>query len=208
MLVDVAINTAKTMRYISIFLFLILVGCKNETKNKSEIGTEKQSEIPTQTNDGIDNSVSVMWSDFTKANPEFKNDGIPESDFFHNNEKDANRLAELTLTGKKRASSGLYSLYEQYNANLPIVGTKQIVTDFNRKAKAIIENVSVDTIPFNKISKEYAELDMGINIEPLEKWKKAHWNFFESFLKESGQKPTEEMLIVAVEFKKIWPKNE
>ncbi len=195
------------MRYILIFLFLILVGCKNETKKESKIETENQSEMTTETEDGINKSVSEMWNDFTESNPEFKNEEIPESDFFHNNEKDANRLAELTLIGKKRASSGLYSLYEQYNADLPIIGTKQIVTDFNGKAKAIIENVSVDTIPFNKISKEYAELDMGTDIEPLEKWQKAHWKFFENFLKESGEKPTEEMLIVAVKFKKIWPEK-
>ena len=196
------------MRHIPIFLFFILVGCKNETKNKSEIGTENQSEMTTETEDKIDKSVSEMWNDFIELNPEFKNDEIPESDFFHNNEKDANRLAELTLTGKKRASSGLYILYEQYNADLPSVGAKQIVTDFNGNAKAIIENISVNTIPFNKISREYAEMDMGTDIEPLKKWKKAHWDFFENFLKESGEKPTEEMLIVAVEFKKIWPKNE
>ena len=195
------------MRYISIFLFLILVGCKSDIKGKSEIGTDNQSEMTTETEDEIDKSVSKMWNEFTDSNPQFKNDGIPESDFFHNNEADANRLAELTLTGKKRASSGLYSLYERYNADLPAVGTKQIVTDFNGNAKAIIENLSVDTIPFNKISKEYAELDIGTDIEPLEKWKKAHWKFFENILKESGEKPTEEMLIVAVEFKKIWPKN-
>lgn len=195
------------MRQISIFLFLILVGCKNETNNKNEIGTKEQSEMTTQTEDGINNSVSGMWNEFTEANPEFENDGIPESDFFHNNEKDANRLAELTLTGKKRASSGLYSLYQQYNVDLPTIGAKQIVTDFDGNAKAIIENISVDTVPFNKISKQYAELDMGTDIEPLEKWKKAHWDFFESFLKESGEKPTEEMLIVAVRFKKIWPEK-
>ena len=98
----VAINTEKTMRYISIFLFLILVGCKNETKNKSEIRTENQPKMTTETKDGIDKSVSVMWNDFTESNPEFKNNEIPESDFFHNNEKDANRLAELTLTGKRK----------------------------------------------------------------------------------------------------------
>jgi len=196
------------MKHISIFLFLILVGCKNETKSKNEIKIENQSEVTTEIEDGIEKSVSEMWNDFTKSNPEFKNDGIPESDFFHNNEADANRLAELTLTGKKRASSGLYSLYQQYNADIPTVGTKQIVTDFNGIAKAIIENISVDTIPFNKISKEYAEMDMGTDVEPLEKWKKAHWDFFESFLKDSGEKPTEEMLIVAVKFKKVWPKNE
>jgi uncharacterized protein YhfF len=84
---------------------------------------------------------------------------------------------------------------------------KQIVTDFDGKAKAIIENISVDTIPFNKISKDYAELDMGTTIEPLEKWKKAHWDFFESFLEESGAQPTEEMLIVCVRFETIWPEK-
>lgn len=88
--------------------------------------------------------------------------------------------------------------------DLPKVGTKQIITDFDGKARAIIQNTSVDTIPFNKISKEYAELDMGTDIEPLEKWKKAHWDFFENFLKESGEKPTEEMLIVCVRFEPIW----
>ena len=195
------------MRHIPIFLFLILVSCKKEIKNKSEIGTENQSEITTETEDGIEKSPSEMWADYIESNPEHKNEGVPESDFFHNNETDANRLAELTLTGKKRASSGLYSLYEQYNVDLPSIGTKQIVTDFNGNAKAIIENVSVDTIPFNQISKEYAEMDMGTNVEPLKKWKKSHWDFFESFLKESGEKPSEEMLIVAVSFKKIWPEK-
>ena len=195
------------MRHILFLLFLILVGCKNETKNKSEIGTENESEMTNETEVGVDQSVSEMWNEFIQSNPEFKNDEIPESDFFHNNEADANRLAELTLTGKKRASSGLYSLYVQYNADLPSVGTKQIVTDFNGKAQAIIENVSVDTIPFNKISEEYAEMDMGTDIEPLEKWKKAHWDFFKSFLMDSGEEPTEEMLIVAVRFKKIWPEK-
>ena len=195
------------MKQILIILFLTLVGCKNETKNKSEIETENLFEIRSESDDGIDKTVHEMWNDFTKSNPEFKNDEIPEADFFHNNEADANRLAQLTLTGKKRASSGLYSLYEQYNADLPRVGAKQIVTDFNGKAKAIVENISVDTIPFNRISKEYAQMDMGTDVDPLKKWQKAHWDFFESFLKERGEKPTEEMMIVAVKFKKIWPKD-
>ncbi len=189
------------MKHLVLILFFVFISCKNE--KKSETITEKQTESA----NGVDKSPSEMWKDFVESNPEFKGEEIPESDFFHNNRQDANRLAELTLTDKKKASSGLYSLYEHYNADLPSVGEKQIVTDFDGKAKAIIENVSVDTIPFNRISKEYAELDMGTDIEPLKKWKKAHWDFFESFLKESGEKPTEEMLIVAVKFKKIWPKK-
>lgn len=196
------------MRRISFFLLLILVGCKRETKNNNETGTEEPTETTAPTEIEIDPSVAGMWNDFTEAHPEYQNEGIPESDFFHDNEADAQRLAELTLMGKKSAWSGLYRLYQLYQVDLPTVGTKQIVTDFKGKAKAIIENVRVDTLPFHKISREYAEMDMGTDVEALEKWKKAHWAFFENFLKESGDQPTEEMLIVTVEFKKIWPNND
>jgi len=195
------------MKCLTIILFLIFISCKNESKTKPEIQTETQTETETESENVIDESVSEMWNNYIEANPELKDEEIPESDFFHNNREDANRLAELTLNGKKKASSGLYSLYKQYNVDLPKVGTKQIVTDFDGKAKAIIENTSVDTIPFNEISKDYAELDMGTDVDPLEKWKKAHWDFFESFLKENGEKPTEDMLVVCVRFETIWPEK-
>ena len=180
------------MRYYTIIMFLILVGCKSESK--TEIKTES----------GIDKTVYEMWDNYIKSNPEFKEEEIPESWYFHNNKEGADRLAELTLTGKKKAGSSLYSLYEIYAVDLPKVGTKHIVTDFDGKAKVIIEIKSVDTIPFNQISKAYAEMDMGTKIDPLKKWKKAHWDFFESFMAESGEKPTEEMLIVCERFEPIW----
>ena len=195
------------MKHLIIVLFFIFISCKNETKSKTEIISQTETQEETDSENKIDKSVSEMWNNYVESNPEFKDHEIPESEFFHNNKEDANRLAELTLNGKKKASSGLLSLYKQYNVELPKAGTKQIITDFDGKAKAIIENISVDTIPFNEISKEYAELDMGTDIEPLEKWKKAHWDFFESFLKESGEKPKEEMLIVCVRFETIWTKK-
>jgi len=170
-------------------LFLFLFSCKSETK----------------TENGIDKTVYELWNSYTQSNPEFKNQEIQESWYFHTNKADANRLAELILNGKKKASSGLYSWYEEANADLPKIGTKNIITDFDGKAQAIIETIGVDTIPFNQISKEYAEMDMGTKIEPLKKWKKAHWDFFETAMEESGKKPSEEMLIVCERFETIWP---
>ena len=186
--------------FVLVFL-LVFLSCKNEKKMESEIVNEKLEETDIE----INQSPSEMWIRYIESFPENKDAEIPESDFFHNNRDDANRLAELTLLGRKRASSGLYSLYRHYNIDLPSVGSKEIITDFDGNAKVIIENVSVDTIPFNKVSKEYAELDMGTDMEPLEKWKKEHWDFFEIFLKENGEEPTKEMLVVCVRFKKIWP---
>ena len=181
------------MRIIAFALFLSLVSCKNRAKTETE------------TKDGIDSTVYEMWTDFSESNPEFKDDEIPESWFFHNNENDANRLGELVASGKKKAGSGLYLWYEEAKANLPAIGTKHIITDFDGKAKAIIEITKVDTIPFNQISKEYAAMDMGTEIESLVKWKKAHWDFFAKAMEESGEKPTEEMLVVCERFEKIWP---
>ena len=186
------INTKNTMRYIAIILFSILVGCKNETKTKS---------VPESK---IDKSVYEMWHSFTESNPELKQHKMPESWFFHYNEEEANRLAELIVSGKKRAGSSLYFWYEEAKADLPPVGTKHIITDFDGKAKAIIEIKKVDTIPFNKIPKDYAEMDMGTKIEPLKKWRKAHWDFFMTEMGQSGESPTEDMLIVCEIFETIW----
>jgi len=200
------------MKHLILILILIFTSCKNESKNgveqEMQSETEIETETETETDNNADKSVSEMWNSYIESNPESKDEEIPDSDFFHNNREDANRLAELTLTGKKKATSGLFSLYEKYGIDIPKVGAKQIVTDFDGKALAIIENKSVDTIPFNKISQEYAELDMGTDIEPLEKWKTAHWDFFERFLKDSGEKPDEEMLMVCVRFETIWPETD
>lgn len=184
------------MKYIIIILLVILSSCKNITK------TEKANE------NGIDNSVTEMWNNYIKSNSEFATNEMPEAESFHNNKEDADRLADLILKEKKKAGSSMYSLYEKYSVDLPEVGTKQIVTDFDGQAIAIIEIVKVDTIPFNQISTAYAELDMGTNIAPLEKWKKAHWNFFESFMTEDDDKLTEDMLIVCTWFETIWPTKE
>ncbi|MBU2926930.1 ASCH domain-containing protein [Winogradskyella psychrotolerans] len=185
------------MKYITIILLLIFTGCKNETR--PEIQTEALTE------NEIDNSVYNMWQNYTASHPEFQNVELPESWYFHNNKADANRLANLVLSGKKQAASGLYAWYKEADADLPKTGLKHIITDFDGKAKAIIEIKKVDTIPFHKISEAYAALDMGTTTDPLQKWKNAHWDFFSTTMVESGETPTEDLLIVCEEFETIWP---
>lgn len=178
---------------LQIFVLLLLVGCKSEPK----------TEIPTETE--IDPTVYVMWEDYGQAHPEVKSEGMPESWFFHDNQKDADRLAKLVIDGKKRASSGLYKWYEDAGADLPAVGTKHIITNFDGTAQAIIEIVQVDTIPFKQISEAYAAMDMGTEEEPLPKWKKAHRVFFESTFEDGPETFSEDMPVVCETFKTIWP---
>jgi hypothetical protein len=42
-----------------------------------------------------------MRTNFSESNPEFKTDELPDADYFHNNETDANRLATLIVSEKK-----------------------------------------------------------------------------------------------------------
>ncbi|WP_149275349.1 ASCH domain-containing protein [Pareuzebyella sediminis] len=197
------------MKHIALILLFMCLGCKTEPKAKTEyqMGSETDLEKQGEHESGLHPSVSQIWNDYIAVNPEFKDKAVPESDFFHNNRADADRLARLTLTGKKKASSGLYRLYKHYNVALPTVGAQQIVTDFDGKAMTIIENVSVDTVPFHKISEKYAAWDMGMDVNPLERWRKAHWAFFKDALQEIGEQPTQEMPVVCVRFKTVWPKN-
>lgn len=176
-----------------LLLFCLVFGCKNEAENK------------TDSENKIDASVTKMWHAYANSNPKIDKNKLPEIEFFHNNKLDAARLGKLVVSGKKQAGSSLYALYQHYNADLPKVGTKQIITDFDGKAMAITVTTKVDTIPFNKISESYASLDMGTTDEPLTKWKKAHWNFFEPAMKDIGKKATEDMLVVCIWFETVWP---
>ncbi len=174
------------MKYLSLLLFMLFINCKSEDKPKTP---------------------EALWQDYIATYPEHSTDVIPDADFFHNNEADANRLGQLILAGKKRAGSSLYSLYRKYEMDLPQPGKMQIVTDFDGNALALIETIAVDTVPFNQISAAYAAKDMGTEDNALKKWKKEHWDFFEYFLDEMGEKPSGDMLIVCEQFKKVWPDN-
>ncbi|SIQ28836.1 ASCH domain-containing protein [Maribacter ulvicola] len=181
------------MRYLSILLILIFISCQNEPKK--EVVTEND----------IDTSVYEIWDGYIKSNPDIKNKDLPESWFFHDNKADADRLAELTVRGKKKGTtSGLYKWYIEAEADLPHVGTNHIITDFEGKAKAIIKITNVDTIPFNQMTESLAILDMGVDDDPLQKWRKAHWNFFKRVMTENGEEPSEEMLVVFERFETVW----
>ena len=195
------------MKQLTIVLFLIFISCKDKSKTKTNSEIETEKEVQMDTENELDESVYEMWSDFTKSNPEFKKEPLPDTEFFDNSEEDYHRFADLIVDGKKKASSGLYIWYKEANVDLPQKGTKLIVTDYNGKARAIIETKKVDTMPFNQITKDYAQLDMGTNIKPLEKWKKAHWEFFANTLEENGQKVTDKVLVVCEWFETIWPKK-
>lgn len=183
------------MKNLTFIVILLFLSCKPTPK--TEVASETE----------IDPSVYKMWEDFTQANTAFKDNEMPESMYFHDNQKDADRLAALVVEGKKTASSGLYAWYQEACADLPAVGTQNIITNYDGTAHVIIETVQVDTVPFNQISAAYAAMDMGTKVDALAQWKKAHRVFFQYALEESDQRFSEDMLVVCEIFKIVWPQE-
>jgi hypothetical protein len=58
------------------------MSCKNESRTKTETVTQTGMEMKSEIE--IHKSVYEMWNNYIESNPEYKDEEIPESDFFHN----------------------------------------------------------------------------------------------------------------------------
>ncbi|WP_339654109.1 ASCH domain-containing protein [uncultured Salegentibacter sp.] len=157
-------------------------------------------------NNGRENfkSVITLWEDFLTQNPQNKLGEVPVSFYFCDNEKDANECAELVVNGIKRATATSLWWFKKNNKPLPRAGDQQIVTDWNGNAKAIIETLKIEQVPFNKITEEFAATE-GEGDKSLKYWKKVHKAYYEREMISYPEKFSEEMIIVCEYFKTIYP---
>ncbi len=78
------------------------------------------------------------------------------------------------------------------------------MTDWNGNAKAIIETLKIEQVPFNKITEEFAATE-GEGDKSLKYWKKVHQAYYEREMAYYPEKFNEDMIIVCEYFKKIYP---
>lgn len=120
-------------------------------------------------------SVIEMWENYRKNNldaPEYY-----EAWAFGDSKEIADELAKLVVDGFKTATASNYTLYD-YNEPLPYVGLHNIILDGDGQAVAILENVSVEIVPFDEVTEEHAFLE-GEGDRTLRYWRDTH----ETFLK-------------------------
>lgn len=111
-------------------------------------------------------------------------------------------LADLVVKGKKTATTSGYIFYELENEALPQVGDYDIVLNGKDQPVAAIQIQSVEVMPMNEVSEEYAlaEGEGDFNF-----WWEAHEKFFTEELKVYGKKFSPDLLVVCERFKKIYP---
>lgn len=148
-------------------------------------------------------SVTAMWSALAEARPDLAPVGASYSAWhFCDNEADANELADLVLSGTKRATASLLWSYEVEGESLPEVGDLSIVTDWDGRARCVIRTISVEVVPFEAVTQEFAATE-GEGDRSLDYWRAAHAAAFTRELAGSRRAFEPSMLVVCERFEVV-----
>lgn len=94
-------------------------------------------------------------------------------------------------------------MYEHEKQPLPTVGGLSVVTLWGGKPACVIETRSVEIVPFEEVTPEFAQIE-GEGDKSLEYWREAHWNFFTSECAQIGRIPSSDMKVVCEQFAVVY----
>ncbi len=87
------------------------------------------------------------------------------------------RLNQLILDGRKRATAGLLMEYVRENEELERVGERLALVDDDAHHVATVVVVAVTTVPFIEVPWSFAQAE-GEGDESLEEWREGHRRFW------------------------------
>jgi uncharacterized protein YhfF len=151
----------------------------------------------------IPSHLSGFWADFASTNGEMDDSRFYEAFFFGDGEQLANELAELVLSGVKRATAGAVWWFEAEGKRLPQQGDLSIVTDWSGKPLCVIETQTVEVVPFCEVSAEFAATE-GEGDGSLASWQVAHRQYFSRECARAGREFTESMLVACERFAVVY----
>jgi uncharacterized protein YhfF len=104
---------------------------------------------------------------------------------FCSNQADADELAELVRSGRKRATASALPVYEHDGQPLPKVGDLSVILDWKGEARCIIQTTHVAIVPFVDVPEEFAWME-GEGDRSLTYWRAGHQKFFTMELEAIG----------------------
>lgn len=114
----------------------------------------------------------------------------------------ADELAELTLAGRKRATTSCYEAYRAENEPLPRKGELSVVTDGQGEPRCVIETTEVRVLPFGEVT--WALCSREGEDECIETWQETHRRIFTEEGRRLGYAFTDETRVVFEDFRVIW----
>ena len=145
-------------------------------------------------------TIELFWQEFLQKTGRPTETAYFDCFHFDLNERSANELLALVLSGKKRATAS--SLYAFAPGEAPNPGNLSIVTDFAGNPHCVIETRAVQIIPFSEMTFDICSRE-GED-ECLETWKEGHRHFFTLDAEELGYAFTEDMPVLFEDFEVIY----
>ena len=119
--------------------------------------------------------------------------------FYDSNGTD--EILDSILCGKKRANTGLFSLFEAQMQLLPRTGDYTVVLDSDMQPRCITRTTKVEIVPFEDVTADCAAAEGD---GTLAAWKKAHRKAFAAACEEIGIDFDERMKCVCEYFDVVY----
>lgn len=119
--------------------------------------------------------------------------------FYDSNGTD--EILDNILCGKKRANTGLFSLFEAQMQLLPRTGDYTVVLDSDMQPRCITRTTKVEVVPFEDVTADCAAAEGD---GTLAAWKKAHRKAFAAACEEIGRNFDESMKCVCEYFDVVY----
>jgi uncharacterized protein YhfF len=152
----------------------------------------------------MNDAVRQFWLEFcerSKVSPETPY----QAWYFGNSEKMARELAELVISGPKRATASLVASNEKYPQLAPVDDGYSVVTDFTGNPLCVIQTTEIRHLPFDQVDAQFA-FDEGEGDRTLEDWRDGHRRYFTKEAAENGFDFNENSLICCERFKLLYSK--
>lgn len=124
--------------------------------------------------------------------------------YFSNSPETAAELAELVLSGKKRATASSAAMNEIEPDKAPIPDGYSVVTDFDGHPMGVIRTTEIRHLPFNEVDADFA-FDEGEGDQSLEYWREAHWSYFTKEAAQHGFYFDENSVVCCERFELVYP---
>lgn len=149
----------------------------------------------------------ACWAEFVAslASGDPRIQAKPDAFGFGGEGQIADELAALVLAGKKRATASLPVEYTSLGEELPRAGDLSIVLDGSGSPVAIIERTSVNVVPFQEVTAEFAAVE-GEGDGSLAYWREAHAGYFGQVCERLGGALEATTPVLCQCFRVVWPR--
>lgn len=148
-----------------------------------------------------DDGIRRFWSEFCTRS------GVAETApyqawYFGDGAPLARELADLVVSGRKRATATLLWSLELHPPLAPVPGAYSVITEFDSRPRAVIRTTSIDIRAFRDVDAEYAA-EEGEGDRTLETWRRDHIEYFSRDCAFLGRKFIEDTPVVLERFERL-----